>query len=635
MEGVIATQMYKGLGERLYSSIEQVIIGFKIDYEVNLKKITSHFEEYLMSMFDKYSYINTLVCKNSRRKLLDLYQPLTLSIDDIESPKNVKVVGFPKDLFDKYPKFLITDTAGMGKSTLSRRMYLDVIYNNYGIPIFIELRRLSENNDIYKEIQNQVTGLNKEFDLVLLKKLLKKGDFIVFLDGYDEIPLKHKEFVSDNIQKLIDGAPLNKYILTSRPEDALAIFGSFQKSSIKPLTRNEAYELLRRYDENGEVSKHLIDTLDKDSYKAVSEFLKNPFLTSLLYTAFEYKQTIPLKKHIFYAQVIDAYFQSHDLTKGGGYIHEKKSGLDVDDFNTIMRRIGYECMRLQQVEFNRDELLTLIDKTKASYPTIQFNASDLLTDLEHSVPLFCVDGLLHKWVHKSIQEYYAAMYICRDLNERKSEVLNAIYNSSKLNSYINVLDLLCDIDSNSFLLHFLKPELEEYITFHTNHFCKLPGIPNELINERIYLLYKTKIGILFIDEQILKDKELIQKASSVFYSCYGVRVNRIGIKKNKILRLSVISIQKDLHELLRVKYPSLFKKYISTDQKIDIPIGDFIPVNNITLFSNSAKQYEKLNSACKLSTDNNYIDIDKAKEMLRWINSNISVIDTSDILSGL
>lgn len=76
-------------------------------------------------------------------------------------------------------------------------------------------------------------------------------------------------------------------------------------------------------------------------------------------------------------------------------------------------------------------------------------------------------------------------------------------------------------------------------------------------------------------------------------------------------------------------------KYISTDQKIDIPIGDFIPVNNITLFSNSAKQYENLNSACKLFTDNYYIDIDKAKEMLRWINSNISVIDTSDILSGL
>ena len=89
MEGVIATQMYKGLGERLYSSIEQVIIGFKMDYEVNLKKITSHFEEYLMSMFDKYSYINTLVCKNSRRKLLDLYQPLTLSIDDTESPNSV------------------------------------------------------------------------------------------------------------------------------------------------------------------------------------------------------------------------------------------------------------------------------------------------------------------------------------------------------------------------------------------------------------------------------------------------------------------------------------------------------------------------------------------------------------------
>ena len=37
-------------------------------------------------------------------------------------------------------------------------------------------------------------------------------------------------------------------------------------------------------------------------------------------------------------------------------------------------------------------------------------------------------------------------------------------------------------------------------------------------------------------------------------------------------------------------------------------------------------------SACKLINVNYYLDIDKAKEMLRWINSNISVIDTSDIL---
>ena len=44
---------------------------------------------------------------------------------------------------------------------------------------------------------------------------------------------------------------------------------------------------------------------------------------------------------------------------------------------------------------------------------------------------------------------------------------------------------------------------------------------------------------------MLKDKELIQKASSDFYSCYGVRVNRIGIKKNKILtELSQVKIHK-------------------------------------------------------------------------------------------
>lgn len=55
----------------------------------------------------------------------------------------------------------------------------------------------------------------------------------------------------------------------------------------------------------------------------INEFLKNPLLVSLLFAAFDFKQTIPLKKHIFYRQVFDAYFDSHDLSKGDSYVHEK------------------------------------------------------------------------------------------------------------------------------------------------------------------------------------------------------------------------------------------------------------------------------------------------------------------------
>jgi hypothetical protein len=65
--------------------------------------------------------------------------------------------------------------------------------------------------------------------------------------------------------------------------------------------------------------KLLVDILKGNEYKAVYEYLTNPLLVSMLFAAFDFKQTIPLKKHLFYEQVYDAYFEKHDLTKGDSY----------------------------------------------------------------------------------------------------------------------------------------------------------------------------------------------------------------------------------------------------------------------------------------------------------------------------
>ena len=160
-----------------------------------------------------------------------IYIPLTIIID--KDKEEVVINGYPQELMKKYQYLLITDTAGMGKSTIAKRMFLDVVDNGYGIPIFIDLRRLSSNKSILEEIHDQINSLEKQFDTQLLLHFLQSGDFIFFFDGYDEIPLKYKESVTTDIQNFITKASANKFVLTSRPEDSLASFGIFQKSKIK------------------------------------------------------------------------------------------------------------------------------------------------------------------------------------------------------------------------------------------------------------------------------------------------------------------------------------------------------------------------------------------------------------------
>ena len=470
----------------------------KLEYEKNFVSKWEHFGEYLYRTYKKYSIVNTLALKNQQKFLKNIYVPLTLETcnSDDTTHKKYKMEQFPSDMLQEYSgRLLITDTAGMGKSTLMKRMFIDVIENGHGIPIYIELRRLSEERTILKEIHEQISSISKEFDEDLLLEFIQTGSFIFFLDGYDEISSDNRASVTSDIQTFVSKAFDNSFILTSRPESALASFGEFQKATIVALTKKEAYELLRKYDNGGEVSRLLIDKLRSGEYSMIDEFLRNPLLVSLLYTAFDHKQTIPLKKHIFYRQVYDAYFDAHDLSKGDSYIHEKKSKLDIDDFDRVLRYIGFLCITQQKIEFEKDEILSIIDKAKNYCQDLDFTSSDFLEDILCRVPLFCIDGSYYKWVHKSLQEYFAARFIHKDC-EKSSDVLNRIYESNNLDYYINMLDIYADVDPFDFKCTVLKPLCLDFIHFYDSNVWRFKNLPTADVDNRISLLFMRQVYII-------------------------------------------------------------------------------------------------------------------------------------------
>lgn len=264
------------------SLIEKIIVPkisnfekkFKLKYDELMIPRREHFEEYLFRTYKKYSIINTLVFKNEQRLLNDLYIPLTLVKKDHQRnpAEQIKITKYPVDLVKKYNKILITDTAGMGKSTLTKRLFLDVIDNGHGIPIYIEMRRLSNKKTILLEVQEQINSLSKIFDKNLLLEFIQTGGFVFFLDGYDEISLDNRSSVTTNVQDFISKAGNNIFIMTSRPEQALTSFGDFQVFTINPLSKKEAHELLRKYDNQGNTSSHLIDELKTGQYEMINEF---------------------------------------------------------------------------------------------------------------------------------------------------------------------------------------------------------------------------------------------------------------------------------------------------------------------------------------------------------------------------
>lgn len=577
-----------------------------------------HFNEYLNRTYKKLAVVNTLVFNNSQRLLKDIFIPLTLSSSNkINENKNekIKVSGFPTQISDEYGNILITDTAGMGKSTLMKIIFIDTISQNISIPIFLELRRLNHSKKIIDELKEQLSPIDKSFDTELLLKLIIEGGFVFILDGYDEIALNDREIVTNDIQDFISKASKNRFFITSRPEKALTCFGNFQEFKILPLTKEEAFELLRKYDNQGQISNLLINKLQEKELENISEFLTNPLLVTLLFTAFEHKQAIPFKKYLFYRQVYDANFESHDLTKGDSYTHDKYSKLEIDDFHRVLRFLGYRCLILQKIEFTKDDLIKLILDSKNFCAGVNFNESEFLEDILKTVPLFTQDGNYYRWSHKSLQEYFSAQFIYLDSKEKQDSILLKFFNNINIEKFINVLDLYYEMDYKTFrnvIEYNLLKEYSEYSNRYYNSIKNGINYSNAIRRKELTFLINSYIfkanNFPFNDNRFIKMYEKLNKNKPDEFSSIREIIIR-PFPTNNFYCIHFQSAKNALLLLLFKKKNSIIKFVeefqINNNFELDIEfIKEYIPkkiVDNIEDELNNQNNFQKVNELLEIT----------------------------------
>lgn len=112
-------------------------------------------------------------------------------------------------------------------------------------PIIVEFRRITKETTLLDIVYGQIDSLAEAFDHELLLKLIEQGGFVFFFDGYDEVANEQKSIVTEEIKSPVSKAPVNTYIITSRPELSPTTFGEFSVFSIQPLTEGEAIAVLK------------------------------------------------------------------------------------------------------------------------------------------------------------------------------------------------------------------------------------------------------------------------------------------------------------------------------------------------------------------------------------------------------
>lgn len=458
------------LGKKAWDLCEAVVKKIVLAYNVNIPHLASHFERYLKRTYQKYDSANTLAFPNQGISLRDIYSPLTLVREGIKTGKEkseYKIDQYPDDLFFARKKVLIRDTAGMGKSTILKFLFLEAVDKEKGIPFIIELRNLTRKHSILNEIRQQLKSLTKGFAEDHLPELLNKGEgnFIFLFDGYDEITESERAAVTADLKSFIEQVGENTFVLTSRADSALPSFGDFASYSIRPLAVKESYKLLRKYDSNGEASARLVKRLKSEKDDRISVFLQNPLLTSLLFLGYNYTPEIPMEVHLFYYQVYEALFNEHDLSKDGTYVHEKRSGYSCDEFACFLRAFAYVCfLKTGQPSFPKDDFDSYIKEAKVLAGFRKGKIEALQHDLLQAVPLLKKEGLWVSWVHKSFMEYFAADYIHRCLLKKEGYIRDLAARKDVSNC-IGLLDFFGDLDEQTFKTSVLIPVLREFVDF--------------------------------------------------------------------------------------------------------------------------------------------------------------------------
>ncbi len=418
------------------------------------------FSKYYAAMWDHFSAVNSVVLPNQNKKLWELYIPLRVK-QEISESKPVLIDSFRADFIPMQRKVLITETAGMGKSTMLKFLFLDVLLQNHAVPVFIELRSLRGVKSVEDYVLSQLTDIDKDLGQEVLKALADKGWFVFFFDGFDEVGVSERERVVTLLQKFINQAHLNCFVLSSRPDVALGSFANFVEYVVQPLKREEAYELLRRYDNTGSYAERIIEHVDQqDLREEYASFLKNPLLVSLLFKAYTYNESIPVKKVVFYRTVYDSLYWQHDHSKGS-FVREKRSRLDVDSFHRILRVLGMLSITREQVEFTVDQLSEAIAECKDVHPDLVFSEADFISDLQSTVPVFQRIGDSIKWAHKSFTEYFAAQFIYADEEDRR-KALSKISTGRDVDRFLGVLDFYKESDPKDFREIIILPILRAF-----------------------------------------------------------------------------------------------------------------------------------------------------------------------------
>lgn len=188
------------------------------------------------------------------------------------------------------------------------------------------------------------------------------------------------------------------------------------------LSKEQALSLVKKIEFDEVVKNTFYNELDNSLYEKYESFASNPLLLNIMLLTFQKHASIPERLNDFYEEAFVTLFNVHDATKDS-YVRDIRTGLGCEDFKLIFSYICFKSYFNGEFEFSEARLRTHIQQAKAKFDRFNFTIEDFQEDLTQSVCMLIKEGLIYRFSHRSFQEYFAAWYTCKLVDDVQSKLL--------------------------------------------------------------------------------------------------------------------------------------------------------------------------------------------------------------------
>ena len=406
---------------------------------------------------------------------------------------------------------------------------------------------------------------------------LREGAYIIFFDGYDEVNRDKTEKITSEIKALSEKYGGNKFFVSSRPSEEFIGWNNFCEVETLKLNKQQALNLVKKLEFDEVVKDTFYKELDRTLYDKYESFASNPLLLNIMLLTFQKHASIPERLNDFYDEAFVTLFNVHDATKDS-YVRDIRSGLGCEDFKLVFSYICFKSYFNGEFQFSESRLRFYIQQAKEKFNRFNFTVENFQEDLTQSVCMLVKEGGIYRFSHRSFQEYFAAWYTCKLVDDVQAKLLlNWIQESDSVlsDSYFT---MLFDLQSEKVNKIILCPILKEIKKLYLQY-----GFSIELLN----ILFK---GMKFTKRLNGEETRYITTLTiKNQYLCYGLmlnnRLNMFPYSDNDNNREKQIFEKMEKHMVSKKHKRSVGRMSVTFDEVLEVFKPDEI-LNHLEEFQN-------------------------------------------------